>query len=349
MDMRHQFRPAAGRVSAPMRAGASRLPPPRLIAGLGLIGLAGGLATLAAMAANQWLDAEAGRRAGRLAVPPPQADVWVAKSALSAGTTFDPARVRRASWPAAAVPRTAIAADPARLRALAGRRLSVDVPEGSLLLDGHFLASGAAGALSFRVAEGMRAVTVPVTASSGLAGLVQPGDRVDLLFSGTLADGRRISDTAFADVKVLGLDQRLDPQGDDPASKDAVPDTVTLEVTPEAAEAIALLAEAGRLSLALRAHGGPDTATDLAGAYAAPAGAAALLARLATAVRAADPLGVSPAAAPSAQVSAPPPPDLMAPSAEGTAKSREGGVVVVRGSSIRGQSAAATVSAGDTP
>ena len=353
MDLRHQFRPATSKALAAEGHRLALRPSPRLIAGLALLGLAAALALLAALLASRWLDREASRRAGKLAAPAPMTEVWLVKAPLAAGTAFSVSSVRKAGWPAAAVPGAAIPTDPARLRALAGRRLAVDVPEGALLLEGHFMAPGAGGALAHRLARGMRAITVPVTASSGLSGLVQPGDRVDLLFSGTLPDGRPISETVLADVRVLGLDRQLDASFVEAGAGPAVPGTVTLEVTPESAEAIAFLAEAGRLSLALRAS---EPLANVAGGLAPSVPAAAtLLARLATAVRTVEAPSASasapPAAPPAAPGAATAPDAAMAalPGAALPASTREGGVAVVRGSSIRSAGAAPAPASGAAP
>ena len=102
----------------------------------------------------------------------------------------------------------------------------------------------------------MRAVTVPVTATSGIAGFVFPGDRVDILItypipvpSGTPnAIQHKAAETVLRDVRVIAMDQKLD-------SKDGeavVAHTATLEVTPKQSEIIAVANEMGKLSLSLR-------------------------------------------------------------------------------------------------
>ncbi|WP_448580139.1 Flp pilus assembly protein CpaB [Thermaurantiacus sp.] len=344
MDMRHDFRPAATLPFTALRPKFSVILAPRLMAAAGLLLAAAGLAAVAAMSASRWLDAEAERRAGKLAAPIAMTEIWVARSDLAAGAPFSPAMVQKARWPATSVPSSAVAGEATALLGLAGRRLAADLPAGAPLLEGHLLARGAGSTLAHRLSPGMRAVTVPVTASSGLAGLVRPGDRVDLLFSGALPDGRRISATALPDVKVLGLDQQIDA-GDAAGvgtTGAAVPATVTLEVTPEAAETVAFLAEAGRLSLSLRGEGGdglgaPEGAADgdpraLAGA------AAALAARIGAAFRAAEAPAPQGPGGPADTRPATEAPATAAPATAAPgpmASRREGGVTVARGSSIR--------------
>jgi pilus assembly protein CpaB len=98
-------------------------------------------------------------------------------------------------------------------------------------------------------------VTVPVTPSSGLAGFVFPGDRVDVILTVTVPQDenqgrseRRGSETVLTDVRVLAVDQRMD----DRSREVSVAKTATLEVTPKQAEVIAVAGELGKLSLSLR-------------------------------------------------------------------------------------------------
>jgi pilus assembly protein CpaB len=103
----------------------------------------------------------------------------------------------------------------------------------------------------------MRAVTVPVTASTGLAGFVFPGDRVDLVLTQEIrgsGDGQPLhaSETIVRNLRVLATDQRYQDKDEDgkPVVKEAR--NVTLEVTPEIAEKIAVAQSIGKLSLSLR-------------------------------------------------------------------------------------------------
>ena len=61
----------------------------------------------------------------------------------------------------------------------------------------------------------MRAVTVAVDATTGAAGLIWPGDRVDLILTQTIQEatlplGRRVAaETVLSDVRVIAIDQQL--------------------------------------------------------------------------------------------------------------------------------------------
>lgn len=329
-DPRAALRPlAAPRLR---RAQLARLVPRRLarVALHALVALV--LASLATLLSARWLEARiaAGTAApARLEVR----KVLVASRDLPPGTRLTARLLVPADWPAAAVrPDQYLPGDP-RLAGLEGALLLAPVPAGAPLLVGHVAARAGEG-LSALLGPGMRAIAIPVSASGAVAGLIAPGDRVDLLLTRTLPNGRTVTATVATAVRVLGLDQRLDPAS--PEDGGTVPATVTLEATPRQAEAIALLETLGRVTLALRRPDDPEQteeaprpppawdsdALSLPAAALAPAEAAAAAAG--TAVAAPAPAGAAaipaaPAAAPRANVE----------------RGVEQGVQVVRGSSIR--------------
>lgn len=119
------------------------------------------------------------------------------------------------------------------------------------------------------IEPGMRAVAVPITETSGAAGLIQPRSRVDVLFtrSGSLAEASTV--TILQDVEVLSIGRTTTPgqaagQTDPRAPRST---TATLLVTPEDARKLELAKNQGRISLALRnpldrsrlPNGGPVT------------------------------------------------------------------------------------------
>jgi pilus assembly protein CpaB len=116
----------------------------------------------------------------------------------------------------------------------------------------------------------MRATTVGVDAISGAAGLIWPGDHVDVLLTQTLDDptvpiGQRIAaELVLTDVRVIATGQQL-VQGAVNNGGNAAPPpsatTVTLEVTPEEAERCAVAARLGSLSLVVHSsEAGPVSA-----------------------------------------------------------------------------------------
>src|SRR3546814_1582054 len=79
----------------------------------------------------------------------------------------------------------------------------------------------------------MRAVTVAINATSGIAGLIFPGDRVDLILTHAIDTPeeskreRRASETVLHNVRILATDQRTDFEEATPGQ---LAKTVTLEV-----------------------------------------------------------------------------------------------------------------------
>src|ERR1043165_3661915 len=103
----------------------------------------------------------------------------------------------------------------------------------------------------------MRAVTVGVSATSGVAGFVFPGDRVDLVLTQEVEGGGdgpplRVSETIVRNIRVLAVDQRLNAR-DESGNQVAQPvATGTFEATPKISEKIAVAQTIGQLSLSLR-------------------------------------------------------------------------------------------------
>ena len=90
-------------------------------------------------------------------------------------------------------------------------------------------------------------MSIKVTAQTGVGGFVTPGDEIDIVMTrGSSSDLRTM--TILQKIRVIGVDQRSDEQNDEAA----VARTVTVEVTPEQGQKLALAQRAGTLSLSLR-------------------------------------------------------------------------------------------------
>jgi pilus assembly protein CpaB len=120
---------------------------------------------------------------------------------------------------------------------------------------------GDQGFMAAVLTPGMRAISVPLTPTSGVAGFIFPGDRVDVIVTQKLTstakqqpeapfDGRRVSETFLRDVRVLALDQRADDQAAEPK----IAQTATLEVSQKQAESLAVISQAGQIALTLRSQ-----------------------------------------------------------------------------------------------
>ena len=98
-----------------------------------------------------------------------------------------------------------------------------------------------------------------VDAVSGIAGLIWPGDHIDVLLTQvnedqTLPAAHRASaETVLGDVRVIAIDQQLMQGATGTGTDQGSTHTVTLEVSEAQAERVALAARLGHLSLIVRA------------------------------------------------------------------------------------------------
>jgi pilus assembly protein CpaB len=133
-----------------------------------------------------------------------------------------------------------------------------------VLVPPDLLRPGDHGFLAAVLRPGMRASTVGVDAVSGTAGLIWPGDHVDVLLTQvtddhTLPASRRASaEAVLGDVRVIAIDQQL-MQGATGTSPEqaSTTHTVTLEVTEAQAERVTLAERLGHLSLIVRSADAP--------------------------------------------------------------------------------------------
>lgn len=145
-------------------------------------------------------------------------------------------------------------------RALVGAMVRRNLSPGDIVRNSDVMRPGDHGFLAAVLEPGMRAVTIAVDSTTGSAGLIWPGDRVDLILTQTIPDtnlpvGRRVAaETVLSDARVIAIDQQI-VQGAAPATADGQARTVTLEVTEEQAERISVAIRLGRLSLSVRSAG----------------------------------------------------------------------------------------------
>jgi len=199
--------------------------------------------------------------------PPVTAKVLAAARTLRAGALLKPDDLTTKEFGPSAVPEGA-RLDTSETRAeLLGAMLRRTVAAGEVLLPPHVMRAGDRGFLAAVLGPGLRAATVGVDAVTGTAGLIWPGDHVDLILTETLDEpgaplGHRIAgETVLHNVRVIAIDQEL-MQGATAPTLSGVPTpqarTVTLEVTPVNAERVAVATRLGHLSLAVISADTPD-------------------------------------------------------------------------------------------
>lgn len=209
---------------------------------------------------------------------PKTVEILVANKPILVGDTLKAADVRWQSWPESGafkgvIRKTAEKPDidkldvlksPVRRAIESGEPITRQALVPDVRVGNNFL--------SARISPGMRAVAVSVKASTMAGGFMAPGDHVDVIMSYTpnlpnvedeISDQvvrRFASQTVLSNVKVLAVDQNAKDE-DRPAK---VAKTVTLEVTQEGAQIIALADRMGDLSLALRRIGEKDAPVSVA-------------------------------------------------------------------------------------
>lgn len=185
----------------------------------------------------------------------PETFVLVAKTGLPAGIFIKPDHLRWQAWPEKNLASEYFVKGKIDLGQFTGAVVRRGIAPGEPITDGRLVKSGARGFLAAVLTPGMRAISVPVNATTGIAGLVFPGDRVDMLLTtqtkrtvGKETRVLRASETVLTGIRILAVDQKTADQGNTPK----LAKTATIEVTPKQAEIIAVAAEIGRLSLTLR-------------------------------------------------------------------------------------------------
>jgi len=178
--------------------------------------------------------------------------VVVAARPIELGQTLTPDMLRLQAWPVGALPQgafTQISEITGGATRVALRSIEPNEP----ILASRVSGAGGRATLSATIAEGHRAVAIRVNDVIGVGGFVLPGDFVDVLLTREENEGRRgdramRTDLLIANIRVLAIDQTANESRNDPQ----VARAVTIEVTPEDGQKVALATQVGTLSLALR-------------------------------------------------------------------------------------------------
>jgi len=182
--------------------------------------------------------------------------VLVANRALPAGTIITADAMGFQQWPEELVQDAYFIDGESDMEQLLGTVVRFPVTAGEPVTQGSLVSPGDRGFLAAALGPGMRAVTVPVSARTGVAGFVFPGDRVDLVLTQTVeGEGRPLqtAETVIRNLRVLATDQSTE-QVTNEEGKTVVRAfrTVTVEVTPKLAEKVSVAQTIGTLSLVLR-------------------------------------------------------------------------------------------------
>jgi pilus assembly protein CpaB len=212
----------------------------------------------AVMAKNMFLGAGAAQAEAAPAVPVGP-KILVARKALPVGTIIDQESLTFQAWPKEMMQNAyyvegGVDSD---LSKMLGTVVRNPITAGQPVTRGALVGPKDRGFLAAALGPGMRAVTVPVSVTSGVAGFVFPGDRVDMVLTQEVRGGGdgpplRVSETIVRNLRVLAADQRIDGKDEDGKTLPKISSTVTIEATPRLAEKIAVAQSLGMLSLSLR-------------------------------------------------------------------------------------------------
>jgi pilus assembly protein CpaB len=171
--------------------------------------------------------------------------VVVAADDVLVGVKLDAHDVRVIALPQSAAPPGAFS-DPAKV---VGRGAILPIGKGDFILPSKLAALNAGGGLPSLIPPGMRAVSVRVNDVVSVAGFVQPGTRVDVLATGNQGGGNdRQTTTVLENVAVIAVGKSLDRN----ASEAQTAPVITLLVSPDDAQKLALVSQEGRIQLSLR-------------------------------------------------------------------------------------------------
>lgn len=195
--------------------------------------------------------------------------VLVAKAKLAPGTFVQASHLQWVEWPKEGVVKGFVIKGERTLEEFVGSVARIPVNPGEPIIEQRFAKPGDRGFLAAVLNPGYRAMTVPITSTSGNAGFVFPGDLVDLILTGKYGENqekqeenRHFAATVLSRVRVLAIDQKTEyGKGEVSVGK-----TATVEVDPKQAEIVALALQMGQVALSLRAMADqPNSASDGAG------------------------------------------------------------------------------------
>ena len=232
-----------------------------------------------AIVAKNWVD----RNRATVAQPAQQAPepikrvgpmVLVAQMPVPTGAFIKEGHLRWIEWPAGEVlPDSYITDDQLTIADLYGAVARRAITAGEPVVRKRIIRPGDRGFLAAVLKPGFRAMAIRVNATSGIGGLVFPGDRVDLILTHTVgvggnlpgdeesnagdeeslkkrrkSGGQLVSETVLTNVRILAIDQFTNEAD----GKPRVAKNTTLELSPKQAEMLAVVGQMGSITLSLR-------------------------------------------------------------------------------------------------
>src|SRR3984893_15747921 len=209
-----------------------------------VVGIAIGLASLASLGVYRAVQRIPARE-----VEIATTHAVVAARSLTMGTLLTKDDVKLVGWPA----RTPLAGGFTSVDQVTNRGVMTALAENEPLTDGKLAPAGSGGGLPPSIPQGMRAISVKVNEVIGVAGFVAPGTNVDVVVTIRAGSEGSMSRVVVSNVQVVTVGTRSDQQN--ASAKDSqrpASSVVTLMVTPDDAERIALASAEGQIILTLR-------------------------------------------------------------------------------------------------
>ncbi|MGA8271894.1 MAG: Flp pilus assembly protein CpaB [Candidatus Sulfotelmatobacter sp.] len=176
----------------------------------------------------------------------PGADVIVAADDIQVGARVEEHDIRSVRYPASALP----AGTFSTRGKVMGRGVILPISRGEFILPSKLAPENAGAGLPSLIPPGMRAVSVRVNEVVSVAGFVGPGTRVDVLLTGTPnGSSEDQTTTVLQNVAVIASGHTLERNAAGEAQTTPV---ITLLVSPDDAERLALASTEGHIQLALR-------------------------------------------------------------------------------------------------
>ena len=218
-----------------------------------MLGIAAIFGVVAMFAGKTYLDRQARLNAPKPAIaaePRPARMIVAASQAIAFGAVIEKSNLREIAWPSDA-PLNGSFATTAEVLAGEKRYALAAIEANEPVLGGKITGPGQRVTLAGLIGENMKAVSIRSSDSQGVAGLVQPGDRADVIVTRQPQNEEAVSDVIAQNVRVLAVDQTVDMKNDKPV----IAKVITVEVPIEQAQRVLLAQMIGQVSLALRRSG----------------------------------------------------------------------------------------------
>src|SRR5687767_3172048 len=192
----------------------------------------------------------ANSKGGAVAMRP----VVVASRDIPEGSVIDRIALTTVQWPVQTAPMGAYSSTDS----VTGRVTRVAVFNGEAIVPGRLAPVGTGPGLELKIPPGQRAMAVRINDVAGISGLLLPNSRVDVLVTiqESAGSGRQVAKLFMSNMLVLSVGTEIQR---DQTGKAINATTVTLAVTPEEAERLAIAMNTGAIQLVLRGYGEPDS------------------------------------------------------------------------------------------